>query len=120
MKVMGNDTPAVAAYTLETFQPEDAILKEIRERAAAAELPDIHVGPMDSLHLEVITRAINAKKVVEIGTLAGLSGVCLARGLAPGGMLHTFEFEPKHAASRVNLSNVPDLPIAFAHVGAAL
>jgi caffeoyl-CoA O-methyltransferase len=88
---------AVQNYVLETFHPEDSILLEIRERAAKEGLPDIHVGPMDGLHLEVIARVVGAKKIVEIGTLAGYSGVCLARALPADGKIYCFEVEPKHA-----------------------
>ena len=52
---------------------------------------------MDGLHLEVLTRASGAKKAVEIGTLGGYSGICIARGLGPQGKLYTFEFEPAYA-----------------------
>jgi caffeoyl-CoA O-methyltransferase len=89
--------PELEKYVEETFQPQDAVLSEIRQRAAAAGLPDIHVGSMDGLHLEVLARAVGAQKIVEIGTLAGFSGLCLARALPPEGRLYTFEFDPKHA-----------------------
>ena len=38
-----------------------------------------------------------ARRIVEIGTLGGYSGVCLARALPEGGRLDTFEREPLHA-----------------------
>jgi caffeoyl-CoA O-methyltransferase len=80
------------------YAPEDELLREIRERADAAGLPPIHVGRFDGLHLEVIARAANARSAVEIGTLAGYSGVCLLRGMGGNGFLHTFEADPRHAA----------------------
>ncbi len=87
----------VANYVLETFNPEDTILGEIKDRSQRMGLPPIQVGAMDGLHLEVLTRSINPKQIVEIGTLGGYSGVCLARGLSNDGKLYTFEYEPKHA-----------------------
>jgi caffeoyl-CoA O-methyltransferase len=87
----------VEQYSLETFRPEDDVLLEIRHRAEVEGLPDIHVGPMDGLHLEVIARTAGAKKIVEIGTLAGYSGVFLARALPEDGKLYCLEYEPKHA-----------------------
>jgi caffeoyl-CoA O-methyltransferase len=84
-------------YLGRVFKPEDALLKEIRERSLKAGLPEIQVGSMDALHLEVLTRAVGARKAVEIGTLGGYSGTAIARGLAEGGRLHTFELEKKHA-----------------------
>src|ERR1043165_1185823 len=90
-------SPAISKYTLDTFKAEDAVLREIRERSTSAGLPEIQVGSMDGLHLEILARAANATKAVEIGTLGGYSGVCLLRGLMPSGTLYTFEYEPKHA-----------------------
>ena len=87
----------IEAYVEEVFKPEDAVLREIRERSDAAGLPQIQVGGMDALHLEILVRACAAKKAVEIGTLGGYSGTAIARGLSPGGKLHTFELESKHA-----------------------
>ncbi len=97
VKAFGQGDPALARWAEETFAPEDPVLAEIRERSARAGLPTIAVGPMDGLHLEVIARAVCAKKAVEIGTLGGYSGVCLARGMGPDGFLHTIEVEPRHA-----------------------
>jgi caffeoyl-CoA O-methyltransferase len=89
--------PRMADYVERVFGGEDAQLAEIRARALAAGLPEIHVGKMDGLHLEVLARAFGAKKVVEIGTLAGYSGVCLLRGMGEGAKLYTFEAVEKHA-----------------------
>jgi caffeoyl-CoA O-methyltransferase len=89
--------PEIVEYTVDTFNPEDAILREVRERSERAGLPNIQVGSMDGLHLEVLARAAGARKAVEIGTLGGYSGICLLRGLQPGGKLHTFEYEALHA-----------------------
>src|SRR5262245_5041531 len=97
-KGFGQGDLELARWAERVFAPEDAVLAEIRARAAAAGLPEIAVGRMDGLHLEVLTRALGAQKVVELGTLAGYSGVCLARGMGPEGVLHTFEYEPRHAA----------------------
>ncbi len=110
-----------ATYVEKQFQPMDSVLAEIRERAGKAGLPVIHVSSFDGRILEVITRAIGAKKVVEIGTLAGFSGVCLARGLAAGGVLHTFEYEPKHAAvAKESFEKAGMASKVTIHVGKAL
>ena len=94
---LGQNDRQVRGYLEGVFGEEDSILSEIRERSRAAGLPDIQVARFDGRHLEVIVRAIGARRIVEIGTLGGYSGVCLARGLAPGGRLDTFEYEPRHA-----------------------
>ncbi len=113
--------PRIAPYVYDLVRPEDPALTEIRARSLASGLPDIAVGPMDGRHLEVITAASGAKKAVEIGTLGGYSTVCLARGLASGGVLHTFELDPRHAevaAESVRRAGYED--VVRVHVGSAL
>ena len=97
-KGFGQGNPELARWAESVFQPEDAVLREIRERSRAAGLPAIEVGAFDGRHLEVMARAAGARRAVEIGTLGGYSGVCLLRGMGPEGLLHTFEREPGHAA----------------------
>lgn len=87
-------TYAEAALSLQ----EDGLLTEIRHRAQAAGLPDIHVAAADGRHLQVLAAAMGARKAVEVGTLAGYSGTCLLRGMGPTGVLHTVEADPAHAA----------------------
>lgn len=91
------DDRALIEYCEGIYHPEDAVLREIRERSIREGLPAIAVGRFDGLHLEVIARAAGALKAVEIGTLGGYSGVCLLRGMGPHGVLHTFEYSEKHA-----------------------
>lgn len=96
-KVFGQDDPKIAKYVEDVFKPEDSVLREIRQRSLKAGLPEIQVGSIDSLHLEVLARGFGARKIVEIGTLGGYSGVCLCRALPSDGKLYTFEFSPHHA-----------------------
>src|SRR6267154_2929580 len=120
-KGFGQGDPALARWAEEVFRPEDATLREIRERSVREGLPAIAVGRFDGLHLEVITHAVGALKTVEIGTLGGYSGVCLLRGMGPHGVLHTFEYSEKHA--RVAAESFRKAGVAsraHIHVGPAL
>jgi len=120
-KSFGNADPKLEAYTYRTFAPEDPFLVDVRGRAQAAGLPDIHVAPLDGLHLEVLCRLVGAKKAVEIGTLAGYSGTCLLRGMPPSGSLHTFEIDARHAAvARETFKRAGFEGRARIHVGPAL
>ena len=98
VKGYGQGNPGIASWVERLFAPTDAVLADVRRRAVAAGLPPIHVGPMDGLHLEVIARACGARRAVEIGTLAGLSGICILRGMGAEGLLHTLERDPRHVA----------------------
>ena len=116
----GNDEKLVR-YLARVFKPEDAALKETRERSLKAGLPEIQVGSMDALHLEVLTHAIGVRRAVEIGSLGGYSGTAIARGLGKGGRLHTFELETKHAeVARESFRKAGVLDRITIHVGPAL
>jgi predicted O-methyltransferase YrrM len=121
VKAFGQGDPDLAQWAEEVYSPEDEILAEIRARSDAAGLPPIQVGRMDGLHLEVLARAAGARRAVEIGTLGGYSGVCLLRGMAADGVLHTFEIEPRHARiARAAFERAGVADRVRVHVGAAL
>lgn len=121
VKGFGQGDPALAAWAEAVYRPEDDVLREIRERSAAAGLPGIQVGRFDGLHLEVIARACGARAAVEIGTLGGYSGVCLLRGMGEDGILHTFEIAPHHAeVARRSFERAGVADRVRLHVGNAL
>jgi caffeoyl-CoA O-methyltransferase len=120
IKAFGQGDAALAAWAESVYAPEDEVLREIRERSAAAGLPQVQVGRFDGLHLEVLARAVGARRAVEIGTLGGYSGVCLLRGMAPDGVLHTLELEPRHAAvARASFERAGFASRVRVHVGRA-
>ncbi len=77
--------------------PEDAALTHASDMAARAGLPEIAVAPAQGRLLEVLARAIGARRILEIGTLAGYSAIWMARALPADGELVTLEFEPARA-----------------------
>jgi predicted O-methyltransferase YrrM len=85
-------------YVTELFAVEDPILVAIRARHAAAALPSINISPEEGKLLYLLLLAIQARTVLEIGSLGGYSGVWLARALPPPGKLTTIEKDPRHAA----------------------
>ncbi len=96
-KSYGQNLPEIIEYVDQLIQPEDSCLSEIRDRAEENKIRPIHVAKFDGRHIEVIARATGAKKIVELGTLAGYSTVCLARALPKDGKIWTFEYVPRHA-----------------------
>lgn len=117
-KQFGNDNPKIAAYAARVYDPEDEILREIRERSAREGLPDIQVAALDGRHLEVLTRAVGARRAVEIGTLGGYSGVSILRGMPADGVLHTIELSPHHAdVARESFQRAGFAARAHIHVG---
>ncbi len=121
VKGFGQGSRELARWAEQVFEPEDDVLRDVRERSQAGGLRPIQVGAFDARHLEVITRAAGARKAVEIGTLGGYSGLSILRGMAPSGFLHTFELEPRNAAvARESFERAGfGLQVAI-HVGPAL
>jgi len=95
----------VDRYIGDTLVQPDAALSATLEASEAAGLPPISVSPAHGKLLWLLARTLQAKRILEIGTLGGYSAIWLARGLAPGGRLITLEALEKHAAlARENLA----------------
>jgi caffeoyl-CoA O-methyltransferase len=95
--------PEILDYVNRVHAPHDAGLA--RAFAVPEGIPAIQVGPSDGKLIALALRMIQAKKVVEVGTLVGYSAIHMARALAPGGRLWSVEFEPRHAeVARANLA----------------
>lgn len=77
--------------------PEDELLRELREAALAADLPEIHIAPEQAAFLQITLAAARAETVIEVGTLGGYSAISMARGLPAHGRVITHEIDPKHA-----------------------
>src|SRR5689334_4756997 len=104
-------TPELLDYLGRLHAPHDAGLAAAFDAPARAGLPAIQVGPSEGKLLTMLLSLAGARRVVEIGTLAGYSAIRMAYALPEGGRLWTLEYDPKHAAvARQNLSvaGVPD------------
>jgi caffeoyl-CoA O-methyltransferase len=71
------------------------------EIAAATEAnhPEAHMlsGPLQGKFLEIVSRVLRPRRILEIGTFMGYSALCLAPGLAEDGRLHTIELRDADA-----------------------
>lgn len=76
----------------------DRTLDAALEAAAAAELPAAEVSPLQGQLLHLLARIAGARRILELGALAGYSTIWLARALPPGGALVTVEVDPARAA----------------------
>lgn len=76
---------------------EDDALRAAVLDAEAAGLPAIHVSPTQGKLLHLLARMCGARRILEVGTLAGYSAIWLARALPPGGSLVTLEIDPGRA-----------------------
>jgi predicted O-methyltransferase YrrM len=111
----------VDRYFTERLGLADAALDAALAQSDAAGLPAIGVSAPQGKLLNLLARQCGARRILEIGTLAGDSGIWLARALPEGGLLVTLEIDPRHAevargnfaraglASRVDLRVGPAL-----------
>ncbi len=90
-------TEAFDQYITQLFVREDDALRTTQAEADRNGLPQISLAPHEGRLLQFLALAVGAKKIVEIGTLAGYSGTWLARALPAGGKLFTLEKSSKHA-----------------------
>ena len=90
------DLNLINPYVASLFVQEDEVLKQIGR--AAEHLPNISVQPYEGHLLSMLVRLTGAKKIVEIGTLAGYSGTWMARALPADGHLWTLDKNPDHIA----------------------
>ena len=78
---------------------DDILLENETNTLAMHEHAQMHSGHVQGKFLEMVSRMIKPKKVLEIGTFTGFSALCLSKGLAEGGVLHTIELRAEDAAT---------------------
>ncbi len=115
------DPKALDELFTRVLHTEDDALRAARESAAAADMPAIEVSAQHGRLLSLLARMSNAKRVLEIGTLAGYSTINLARGVGADGRVVTLEFEQRHAeVARTNFERAGVADRIEVIVGAAL
>lgn len=88
---------AVDNYLEALFVKHDDVLETVIREQESEGLPAIQVSPLEGKLLQIITAAMNAKYVLEIGTLGGYSAILLARAIPADGRVITLEVDAKHA-----------------------
>jgi predicted O-methyltransferase YrrM len=85
----------VEQYLASLNRTHDAVLDEVARAGEDRKLPlvDAEVGAL----LRVLVTAIGARRVLEIGTAIGYSGIWMAGGLPPDGSLLTIEMDRDRA-----------------------
>lgn len=90
-------TDAHFEYLAQRTRGDDAFLLELKAASREAGIPEIQVAPEQASFMSILLRLCAAREVVEVGTLAGYSAICMARALPPGGRVRTIEYSGKHA-----------------------
>jgi len=110
------------AYAQKYTSAQDTVLQEI-EAYTMANHPHAHMlsGHVQGMVLQMLSSMLQPQRILEIGTFTGFSAICLAKGLAAGGKLHTIELREDDAATAAGFfkkAAVED--IIELHVGNAL
>jgi predicted O-methyltransferase YrrM len=95
-------TGKLADYILENFSSEDEFLHNLNEESIQAGIPSIQISKEQGKFLQFFLKSIQAKYVLEIGTLAGYSAITMARALPDDGRLISIEYEFEHAVFAKN------------------
>jgi predicted O-methyltransferase YrrM len=94
----------VDRYIESLFVPRDAALEQGLAAAGEAGLPEIQVSANEGKLLYLVARMVQARRILEIGTLGGYSTTWLARAVPEGGKVVSLELDPRHAdVARANL-----------------
>ena len=119
-------------YLQRVFGKQDMHLRGLMDAAVEAGIPAIAVSADVGRLLQLLTAMTPGRLAIEVGTLAGYSGIWLARGLAEDGKLITIEKKPVHAdfaraqfekagvAAKVDVrvgAGLDELPIVAEEVG---
>jgi caffeoyl-CoA O-methyltransferase len=79
-------------YIIDHCTAEDPVLSELNRQTHLRMLNSRMIsGHYQGKFLEMISHMIRPGQILEIGTFTGYSAICMARGLAANGMLHTID-----------------------------
>lgn len=87
--------PALDAYCARASGEEPWYLTELAaETIEKVQMPTMMSGHLAGRFLSMLSHLVRPRIAVEIGTYTGYGTLCLAEGLAEGGMLHTIDIDP--------------------------
>ena len=109
-------------YVTKNSHDEPDILKELtRETYQKVLLPRMLSGALQGRFLSMISKLIQPKNILEIGTYTGYSALCLAEGMPDDGELHTIDInEELLVFQRSYFDKSPYGKQIFQHLGNAL
>lgn len=91
--------PDFETYAEQYTSEEPDYLKELyRETNLKTIYPRMMSGHLQGQFLKMISQLMRPRRILEIGTFTGYSGICLAQGLSPDGLLHTIDSNPESVA----------------------
>jgi predicted O-methyltransferase YrrM len=115
-------TPELYGYLVEHGARQDELLRRLAaETAELGGIAIMQIAPEQGAFMNLLVRAIGARRALELGTFTGYSAICIARGLPDDGVLVTCDvneewtgiarryFEQAGLADRIDLRLAPAL-----------
>lgn len=90
--------PAIAEYIQETTVHEPPVLRELREETARHPQWRMAICPEQGRLMQVLARAIGARRYLEIGVFTGYSSLAIALALPPDGYILACDVNEASAA----------------------
>jgi predicted O-methyltransferase YrrM len=109
-------------YAAINSSSETDLLKEVSDYTMQNH-PHAHMlsGHVQGSFLTILSRLLQPRRILEIGTFTGYSALCLASGLQEDGVLHTIELRADDAATANGyFKQSPDKEKIVLHVGNAM
>lgn len=115
-------TETIEAYILQHMDEESDYLKALYRQAHVKLInPRMTSGHLQGRLLKMLVQLARPRRVLEIGTFAGYSALCMAEGLGEGAKLHTYEIDDElEDFTRPWIENSPYGDKVCFHIGNAL
>jgi caffeoyl-CoA O-methyltransferase len=112
----------IDAYAESHTTPPAELMRELAEETRATlESPQMLTGVVEGRFLEQLVFALQARRVLELGTYSGYASLSMAAGLPDGGHIDTCEVNETHAeVARRYIARSPYGDRITVHVGPAL
>jgi caffeoyl-CoA O-methyltransferase len=93
-------TDELQAYLVDHGAPPDGVLARlaIQTQEAAGAFARMQIAPEQGAFMTWLTRLMDARQALEIGTFTGYSAICIARGLRDDGQLICLDVSDKWTA----------------------
>lgn len=87
--------PALEQYAERFSDPEPEYLRALAEETRQSiDMPQMLSGHLQGRTLALLSKLLQPRLVLDIGTFTGYSALCMAEGLAIDGLLHTIDIKP--------------------------
>ena len=111
----------IIAYCKDYSTPDDEILDNLTEYTFEnVDAANMISGNMVGNLLYILSKSINAKRVLDVGMFTGYSALKLASSIPPDGEVHTFELASNHIESAKQFFNDSIYNNIIIHEGEAL